>query len=849
MNIAHSIEAQIRAENVQLHPLELTLRPSLIRLVAGLCALAVLSYLGMFHIAALLLTLNLLIESFQWYMHRHHSSAISEGPLWRILLFWLSGFANTCIYMAMTISFSLHGDVAVVMLSVMWVCGTFLYIANTYSRLPLFAFFLLIPVIVSGFIVIYLIHQTPFDSPSSSNWPLMFIGLCVFGSLVVENVIRQKRSNNALESALAFTKQQFEELQSVKKQLLDAVEGMDSGFALYDQDQRLVMHNARFVDMYSGLSDLIKPGIKHNTLIEAIFERRLLLAPDKALPLLEQDSSADNVDITMANGALYNMRFNFTAHGNRVNLVTDITNAVQDQQKLRAMFDVSADAMFDCDLIHGTVTFDTGFKTQFGHDWIGEHTLPSVWNTVLHPDDADRVHQHIDRFINSQQVRLDIEFRMQCADGSWAQVSQRTVALRDDTGKAVSMIGAVADLTEKYQLEDQLRSAQKMEAMGRISGGIAHDFNNLLAVIMGNAEYLQLNDSNTDIQACMDEIVSATKRGAELTRRLLSFARRSRLAPQRIIPSEMIDNMGQLFLRVLPAPIKLTTSTQENAWPIKVDPAFLESSLLNLVINARDAMPDGGIITLETSNQLISDEYALQHKETLPAGRYVMITVSDTGQGIPADILERVIEPFFSTKGPTQGSGMGLSMVDGFVRQSGGLMRIESEPDVGTTIRFLLPADADEPQLPAEHSSNEPTLSLNKNLQILMVEDDPHVRDIVARILKEAGLDILQAESGDAALVLYESLPQPPDILLTDVVMPGSLQGPDLARKLRERQPNLQIIFMSGYASESAINANSLRADDHFLMKPIQLNDLLSLLATLLPLDKSAVDTDIPIEG
>lgn len=849
MKIAHSIEAQIRTEDIQMHTLELSIRPQRIRLMAGLCALAILTFLGMFHIAALLLTLNILIESFQWYIHRNHSSAISEGPIWKILLFWLSGFTNTFIYMAMTISFSLHADVAVITLSIMWICGTFLYIANTYSRLPFFAFFLLIPVIISGFIVIYLIHQTPFDNPGPGNWPLMFIGLCVFGSLVVENVIRQKKSNNDLESALDFTKQQFEELQSVKKQLLDAVEGMDSGFALYDQDQRLVMHNACFVDMYSGLSDLIKPGIKHNALIDAMFERRLLLAPDKALPLLEQDSPTDNIDITMANGALYNMRFNFTAHGNRVSLVTDITNAVQGQQKLRAMFDVSADAMFDCDLIHGTITFDTGFKTQFGHDWIGDHTLPSVWNTVLHPDDADRVHQHIDRFINSQQVRLDIAFRMQCADGRWAQVSQRTVALRDDTGKAVSMIGAVADLTDRHQLEDQLRTAQKMEAMGRISGGIAHDFNNLLAVIMGNAEYLQLNDHNTDIQGCMDEIVSATKRGAELTRRLLSFARRSRLAPQCIAPSEMIDNMGQLFLRVLPASIKLTTSTQQDTWPIKVDPAFLESSLLNLVINARDAMPDGGIINIETSNQLIYDKYSLQHNESLPAGRYVMITVTDTGLGIPENILERVIEPFFTTKGPTHGSGMGLSMVDGFVRQSGGLMRIESEPDEGTTIRFLLPADTDEPKLPAEHSFNEPTLSLNKNLQILMVEDDPHVRDIVARILKEAGLDILQAESGDAALALYERLPQLPDVLLTDVVMPGSLQGPELARKLRERQPNLQIIFMSGYASESAINGNNLRADDHFLMKPIQLNELLNLLASLPTLDKHSDNNGNLIEG
>ena len=837
MTIMNNIATQIRTETAQLDSVENGTQPLRIRLLTGAFSLVILAYVGMFEAAALILALGAMAELLFWVLHRRYASQYLTLPLWKILLVWLISFLIMAIYMAPAITFSRHTEIAVITLSVMWVCGTFIYIANTYARLPLLAFFKLVPVITSGFVVITLITQPSFDTSSYREWFLMALGLCIFGALVVENVIRQKRANNALESALAVTKQQFQELKSVKQQLADAVEGLDSGFALYDKDQQLVMHNSRFVAMHPGLSDLIKPGIHYDALMSAMVKRRLLLAPEKAVPLLEKASDLESIELTLANGALYNIRFNTTAHGDQVSLVTDITEAVQGQQKLRAMFDVSADAMFDCDLINRTVTFDTGFKTQFGHDWIGRHPLPSVWETTLHPDDQARIKQDTAQFIHSREVRLDIEFRMQRSDGSWAYVAQRTVALRDDNGKAISMIGAVADLTEKRHLEEQLLAAQKMEAMGRISGGIAHDFNNLLAVIMGNAEQLKGVDIPPNANESVREIFNATKRGAELTRRLLTFARRSRLAPERIAPNEMMSGMEQIFSRVLPATISVNSAFQDDVWHIKLDPAFLENSLLNLVINARDAMPEGGILTIETANQHITEDYALSGKEPLPPGRYVMIAVSDTGHGIPANILERVVEPFFTTKPPNQGSGMGLSMVDGFVRQSGGLMRIYSEVDVGTTVRFLLPADPDENGQPDEHPVVDPTLTLNTRLRILLVEDNPNVRAVLARMLEDTGLEIIQAESGDEALERYNSLPKRPDVLLTDVVMPGNLQGPELAQQLREQHPDLQIILMSGYASEAAINGNGLRADDRFLMKPIQRSDLLGLLAAMQPLD------------
>ena len=419
---------------------------------------------------------------------------------------------------------------------------------------------------------------------------------------------------------------------------------------------------------------------------------------------------------------------------------------------------------------------------------------------------------------------------MQRADGSWAHVAERAIALRDVTGKAIQIVGAVADLTERRLLEDKLHAAQKMELIGRISGGIAHDFNNLLAVIMGNAELLAMVSDDPELKDYVAEIVDTCKRGAELTRRLLSFARRSRLAPEVVNVNEMVAGMGQMFARVLPRTIDLHSRLQAGLWSPKVDPSFLESALLNLVINARDAMPKGGTLTIETCNHCVTGDGGIERQEDVAPGRYVMLAVTDTGHGIAKDMTERVIEPFFTTKDPNQGSGLGLSMVDGFVRQSGGLLRICSEVGVGTTIRMLLPADPDGRQ-GAVAPRFAPASDIGRGtLRILLAEDDPKVRSVVARLLRGAGFAVTEAHSGDAALVVFQQMAERPDVLLTDVVMPGALQGPMLARKLKEMDPDLAIVFMSGYATEAAINGNGLRPDDVFLMKPIQREALLNAL-------------------
>lgn len=642
------------------------------------------------------------------------------------------------------------------------------------------------------------------------------------------------RDENGRPTLIIGTLDDITGIRRTETRLREAVEALDSGFALYDENQRLVLHNSRFVALNPGLADVIRPGVRRDELLAALKSRGLLLTPDKAI---ESQATLGltpvNTLISQASGALYNVRFNPTESGDWVSLVTDVTEVVQDQQKLRAMFEVSADAMFDFDVARGTITFDSGFRTSFGFDYQGEYAVPSPWEWTVHPEDYPRVKAGRDAFIASRLARFDVEFRMKRADGSWAYVAERAIALRDETGKAIQIVGAVADLTEKRLLEDKLHTAQKMESIGRISGGIAHDFNNLLAVIMGNAELLAMIADDPELKESVTEIVDACKRGGELTRRLLSFARRSRLAPQTISVNEMVSGMGQLFARVLPETIDLQTSLQAGLWSPRVDPSFLESALLNLVINARDAMPKGGTLTIETANQRVTDAYGIERQENVKPGRYVMLAVTDTGHGIPKDMIERVVEPFFTTKGPNLGSGLGLSMVDGFVRQSGGLLRIYSEPGVGTTIKMLLPADPNERKVGLVPVSRERVEAGAGTLHVLLAEDEPKVRDVVARLLRGAGFRVTEADSGDAALAVFNQLAKRPDVLLTDVVMPGSLQGPTLARRLKELHPDLKIVFMSGYANEAAINGNGLRPDDVFLMKPIQRGALLEAIAKL----------------
>jgi len=376
------------------------------------------------------------------------------------------------------------------------------------------------------------------------------------------------------------------------------------------------------------------------------------------------------------------------------------------------------------------------------------------------------------------------------------------------SGRHRHFTGILRDLTEHRQeqserikLEAQLHQAQKMEAIGNLTGGMAHDFNNMLGVIIGNLDLLRdLRKDDRDVDELTREALDAAFRAADLTRRLLAFARRQPLRPQQVDVNELISGITRLLSRTLGEDIEISLELSPEAWPILADPAQLEASLTNLATNARDAMPGGGRLIIVTANRSLDGDYAAQHPE-VTAGGYVMIEVSDTGTGMTQDITNRIFEPFFTTKSRDKGTGLGLSMVFGFIKQSGGHITVYSEPGIGTTFRLFLPRMTAELSMVEEQAVTP--LIHGKGETVLVVEDNTALRRIVMRQLGELGYRVLEAEDAAAGLRLMER--QSIDLLLTDVVMPGGTDGRELARRARQRWPGIKVVFTSGF-SETRLN-------------------------------------------
>jgi nitrogen-specific signal transduction histidine kinase len=384
-------------------------------------------------------------------------------------------------------------------------------------------------------------------------------------------------------------------------------------------------------------------------------------------------------------------------------------------------------------------------------------------------------------------------------------------------------VGIIHDLTERKHTEEQLVQAQKMEAVGQLSGGIAHDFNNLLTVIVGNAEFLSEElRARHDLQKLADSIVQAGERGAELTQRLLAFGRRQTLNPVEIDCNELVTGMRKLLQRTLSEEIEIKIALDPELAGAFADAGQLENAILNLCINAKDAMQDGGTITITTANMQLDHRYAEQHPE-VHLGDYAMIAITDDGCGMPREVLDRVFEPFFTTKDVGKGSGLGLSMVYGFVKQSNGHVAIYSEPGLGTTVRIYLPAtttavDRAAPLRPAiEDASGKET--------VLVAEDDPFVRAYAVACLESFGYRVIEAVDGRDALAKISAGARA-DLLFTDVVMPGGVNGWELAESARRTQPELKVLLTSGYALETLAERGRLPAGAAILNKPYRKAEL-----------------------
>ena len=448
------------------------------------------------------------------------------------------------------------------------------------------------------------------------------------------------------------------------------------------------------------------------------------------------------------------------------------------------------------------------------------------WLDHLHDADRDRLAAAIDAAADTGS--LEIEYRLRCGDGSCRWIFERAGLRAVDGGGRPEMFGILTDISERKRLEEQLTHAQKMEAIGQMSGGIAHDFNNMLSVIIGSlARVLETDDLDARSRRRLDLAMQASQSCADLTKQLLGFARRQSLDPRALDIGAEIERLHGLFERVLGENVAARVACPPDLWPVHLDPSQFEAAMVNLAVNARDAMPDGGSLTIAGANVAIDSGTAAGLG--LEPGDYVRLAVSDTGCGMDAATQSRALEPFFTTKAPGEGTGLGLSSIYGFMRQSGGGLAIESAPGQGATIALYLPRDT-APSAAAEDARPASAPSRFDGLRVLVVEDNEQVREIAVFMLEGLGCDVVPAASGDAAAAMLDELGDI-SVLFTDCVMPGEIDGAQLAKIMSERHGELAIVFTSGYRGPGGPLPKHRTA---FLRKPYTTEDLASALAATL---------------
>jgi len=436
--------------------------------------------------------------------------------------------------------------------------------------------------------------------------------------------------------------------------------------------------------------------------------------------------------------------------------------------------------------------------------------------------EQERWREHIAVLERHEPFR-SFEYTLRDADKIVRHVSTSGRPMFDDSGRFTGYRGTTTDLSAQREAEERLHQTQKMDAIGQLTGGIAHDFNNILTVIMGIAELLRESLADRPQLATTAKLIDdAATRGAALTRQLLAFARRQMLAPRATDVNVLVSETVKLLRSTLGEQIEIQVTPQRDAWPAMIDPSQLSTALLNLAVNARDAMPEGGRLMIETSNVVLDDAAAKANPEITP-GSYVLVSVTDNGAGIPAAIRDKVFEPFFTTKQVGKGTGLGLSMVYGFAKQSGGHVTITSEEGRGTTVRIYLPRTGEDGA--GTEQPEHRVAARSGNETILVVEDDDMVRTSVIRQLESLGYRTLAAGNGAEALALVDQGLQF-DLLFTDIVMPGGINGAELGREVARRRPGVKMLYTSGYSEDGIVHHGRLDPGIVLLGKPYRKLDL-----------------------
>lgn len=503
----------------------------------------------------------------------------------------------------------------------------------------------------------------------------------------------------------------------------------------------------------------------------------------------------------------------------------------------------SSAGIWDWDVRTNACYYAPRFKALLGFDSDDPEAFPPHYDSFfsrLHPDDKEQVANAIEGHFSDGDSPWEMDYRLLTRSGDYRWFNARGEAQRDEAGSVYRMNGSIIDITERKALETRVQHSEKLSVVGQLAGGIAHDFNNILAAVTMNVELLQLDHPKGETAASLAEIHRLTKRAARLTEQLLMFARRRHMELSLICASDALDDIAQLLRRLLPESITLRLVPHPTPLWIKADSSMIDQVLLNLCLNARDAMPDGGEIAIALTTVRIEDHQPLPISTSNirnPFGPHACFTVKDTGEGMDAAVLQRIFEPFFTTKEPGKGTGLGLASAEGIMHQHGGWIEVESQVGAGTSFHVYLPLATAPPSFPRS-PSRSPFNHPQSTETILFIEDDESVRTSTASMLRTLGYNVLSGTNATHAEALWRARSSPIHLLFTDTVMPGGSNGLELARNLRRQDPALRVLLTSGYSTETISRTELARQGFLFLPKPFDRNSLAKTL-------RQALDTPL----
>jgi PAS domain S-box-containing protein len=627
-----------------------------------------------------------------------------------------------------------------------------------------------------------------------------------------------------------------------KQRLATSIDNMTQGLLMFDATKRLVTVNRRYIEMYGLSPDVVKPGCAFRDLIihrrnTGTFSGDVDQYCQQFLSDITAGKSRGRVTQT-TDGRFFYIVNRPLPDGGWVSTHDDVTEqrrAEEERDANREFINSIIDHVPVAIIVKNAHDRRVAYVNRETEKLWGISRADAVGKTVydLFPEDrADLITADDDKATMSDEPLVRDTHQNLASSTDGRILISRKSAIRAPDGTPKYVVSVIEDVTERRNVEAQLRQAQKMEAIGNLTGGVAHDFNNLLTVIIGNLD-LVLEETVDQPQTSqkVDAILAAALRGAELTKQMLAFSRRQPLRPKCVDLSALTHRVTKMLSRTLGERIRIDLRASPDACPVMVDEAQLEAGLVNIAINARDAMPDGGILMIETAKVQLC-EHDVANRPGLTPGEHVVLTITDTGIGMCADVLGHVFEPFFTTKDTGKGTGLGLSMVYGFVKQSGGYIGVTSSPGSGTKFVLCFPA-ATAPATEAALSGEQSNANLPSNKVVLAVDDQPDVRATAVGYLKSLGYRVLEADSGKAALDMIAKGARI-DLLFTDIVMPDGMNGVELAQLACARLPNLKVLYTSGYPGTELVDGMEMRVDGTFLAKPYRKRELSAAVSEIL---------------